>query len=147
MPKRRLSQRATAIAPSRSSKQTSFEGALTLPMTVSRPELLVRGSDRVYRRFVHGLLALSAMHEAIRDGIAASVELGGVQHTILQSIIHLAQTKSVGVTEVAKHLNLSVSFITTETSKLQSLGWVEKSPPPSDRRKIMLIITKKGLKL
>jgi DNA-binding MarR family transcriptional regulator len=116
-------------------------------MTVSRPELLVRGSDRVYRRFVHGLLALSAMHEAIRDGIAASVQLGGVQHTILQSIIHLAQTKSVGVTEVANHLNLSVSFITTETSKLQSLGLVEKRPSSADRRKIMLIITKKGLQL
>lgn len=116
-------------------------------MTVSRPELLVDGSDHVYRRFVHALLALSAMHEAIRDGIAASIRLGGVQHTMLQSIIHLGQTKPVGVTEVANHLNLSLSFITTETAKLQSLGLVDKRQSPSDRRKVLLAVTKKGFEL
>jgi DNA-binding MarR family transcriptional regulator len=119
------------------SKRISYSATPRLPMTVSRPELLVDGSDHVYRRFVHALLALSAMHEAIRDGIAASIRLGGVQHTMLQSIIHLGQTKPVGVTEVANHLNLSLSFITTETAR-QS---------PSDRRKVLLAVTKKGFEL
>jgi DNA-binding MarR family transcriptional regulator len=116
-------------------------------MTVSRPELLVDGSDQVYRRFVHALLALSAMHEAIRDGIAASIQLGGVQHTILQSIIHLGQSRPVGVTDVANHLNLSVSFITMETTKLQSLGLVDKKQSSSDRRKVLLAVTNKGFEL
>lgn len=129
------------------SKQVLYGAKSKLPMTVSRPELLVDGSDYVYRRFVHALLALSAMHEAIRDGIASSIELGGVQHTILQSIIHLGQTKPVGVTEVANHLNLSLSFITTETAKLQSLGLVDKKQSPADRRKVLLAVTKKGFEL
>src|SRR4051812_43914858 len=84
-------------------------GASKLPLTITRSELLVDGSDWVYRRFVHAMLGLSAMHEAIRDGIAASVDLGGVQHTILQTIIHLSQAGCVGVTEVANHLGLSTS--------------------------------------
>jgi MarR family transcriptional regulator, organic hydroperoxide resistance regulator len=116
-----------------------------LPMTVSRPELLVDGSDRVYRRFVHALLVLSATHEAIRDGIAASIHLGGVQHTILQSIIHLGRICPVGVTEVANHLSFSVSFIAMETSKLQALGLVDKKQSSCDRRKVVLEVTKKGL--
>ncbi len=125
----------------------SSSAASKLPMTVSRPELLVDGSDHVYRRFVHGLLEFSAMHEAIRDGIAASIQLGGVQHTILQSIIHLGQARPVGVTEVANHLNLSVSFIATETTRLQTLGLVNKKQSSSDRRKVLLVLTKKGLAL
>src|SRR5665213_3903373 len=118
-----------------------------LPMTVSRPELLVDGSDLVYRRFVHALLVLSATHEAIRDGIAASIHLGGVQHTILQSIIHLGQIGPVGVTEVANHLSFSVSFIAMETTKLQALGVVDKKQSSGDRRKVMLEVTKKGFSL
>src|SRR5262249_47027054 len=128
-------------------KRVSYGVAPRLPMTVGRPELLVDGADHVYRRFVHALLALSAMHEAIRDGIAASIQLGGVQHTILQSIIHLGQSKPVSVTDVAKHLNLSLPFITIETAKLQSLGIVDKRQSPSDRRKVQLAVTKKGFEL
>ena len=120
---------------------------LKLPMTISRRELLIDGSDHKYREFVHGLLAFSAMNEAIRDGIAASVELGGVQHTILQSIIHLSRVRPVGVTQVAKHLNLSISFITTETAKLQTLGLVEKKQSSSDKRKVLLRLTKKGFEI
>ena len=112
-----------------------------LPMTISRPELLVDGSDRVYRRFVHALLVLSATHEAIRDGIAASIDLGGVQHTILQSIIHLGQIGPVGVTEVANHLSFSVSFIAMETTKLQTLGLVDKKQSSGDRRKVLLEVS------
>lgn len=141
-------RKTTVMALSRNEKaRVSQPRDARLPMTVSRPELLVDGSDKVYRRFVHALLALSAMHEAIRDGIAASIQLGGVQHTILQSIIHLGQTRPVGVTDVANHLNLSVSFITVETAKLQALGLVDKRQSPSDRRKVMLAVTKKGVEL
>jgi DNA-binding MarR family transcriptional regulator len=134
------------MALSRSDKKR-VSGSRAMPMTVSRPELLVDGSDQVYRRFVHSLLALSAMHEAIRDGIAASIALGGVQHTILQSIIHLGQSRPVGVTDVANHLGLSVSFITMETAKLQALGLVDKKQSSSDRRKVLLAITKQGFEL
>lgn len=141
-------RKTTVMALSRNEKaRVSQPRDARLPMTVSRPELLVEGSDKVYRRFVHALLALSAMHEAIRDGIAASIQLGGVQHTILQSIIHLGQSRPVGVTDVANHLNLSVSFITVETAKLQALGLVDKRQSPSDRRKVMLAVTKKGVEL
>jgi DNA-binding MarR family transcriptional regulator len=141
-------RKSTVMALSRTEKtRVSHPRDARVPMTVSRPELLIDGSDKVYRRFVHALLALSAMHEAIRDGIAASVKLGGVQHTILQSIIHLGRTKPVGVTDVANHLSLSVSFITVETAKLQALGLVDKRQSPSDRRKVMLAVTKKGFEL
>jgi MarR family transcriptional regulator, organic hydroperoxide resistance regulator len=147
MPKSPAATRSKVMALSKSAARRTSRSETHLPMTISRRELLVDGSDQVYRRFVHNLLALSAMHEAIRDGIAGSVELGGVQHTILQSIIHLSQIRPVGVTDVANHLNLSVPFVTTETSKLQTFGLVQKTQSPSDGRKVVLVVTNKGLQL
>jgi len=43
------------------------------PVTVSRPELLVNGSDRQFRRLVHGLFGFLARHEAIRRGHATNI--------------------------------------------------------------------------
>lgn len=114
------------------------------PLTVSRPELLVHESDHVYRQLVHGLLSLAALHAAIRDGIAAHIELGGVSHTILQSIRHLGSEGPVAVSDVAAHLGLSGSFITTETTKLQDAGLIEKRQSKKDGRKVLLRLTKKG---
>src|SRR6185312_15556066 len=116
----------------------------TSPLTVSRPELLVDGSDHVYRRLVHELLSLSALHGAIRDGIAAHVKFGGIQHTILQSIRHLSQEGPVAVRDVAHHLGLSGAFITIETAKLQDRGLLDKKQSTTDRRKVLLILTKKA---
>ncbi len=36
----------------------------SMPLTVSRPELLIKGSDSEFRRLVHGLLGFLARHEA-----------------------------------------------------------------------------------
>jgi DNA-binding MarR family transcriptional regulator len=116
----------------------------TSPLTVSRPELLVDGSDHAYRRLVHELLSLSALHGAIRDGIAAHVNFGGIQHTILQSIRHLSQEGPVAVRDVAHHLGLSGAFITIETAKLQERCFLEKKQSTTDRRKVLLILTKKA---
>lgn len=113
-------------------------------LAIGRSGLLVNGSDRLYRELVHKLLSFSALHEAIRDAIAAHVQLGGVQHTILQSIRHLGSTEPVAVRDVADHLRLSGAFITIETAKLQGQGLLEKRQSQTDRRKVSLILTKKA---
>jgi DNA-binding MarR family transcriptional regulator len=115
--------------------------------TISKPALLIDGSDHIYRQFVHELLSLSAMHEAIRNGIAAHVELGGIQHTILQSIRHISAVQPVAVRDVAAQLGLSGAFITIETAKLQERGLLEKRPSTADKRKVSLVLTKKAYAL
>jgi MarR family transcriptional regulator, organic hydroperoxide resistance regulator len=143
----RLTQRKIAAPLLASLKAGGVAGRPRLPLTVSRPELLIDGSDQLYRQLVHGLLSLAALHEAIRDGIAAHLELGGVQHTILQSIRHLGTGQRVAVRDVADHLGLSGSFITMETARLQDMGLLEKRQSTTDRRKVSLVLTKKGVAL
>jgi DNA-binding MarR family transcriptional regulator len=114
------------------------------PLTVSRPQLLVNGSDKEFRRLVHGLLAFLAIHTSIRDGYAEIVGLGGQQYTILLCIRHLAATKPVSVRTIADHLRLSGSFITVETNKLEAMGFVRKERQVGDRRMVSLKLTARG---
>ena len=118
-----------------------------LPLTVTRPELLNDGTDRNFRKLVHNIFAFMARHEAIRDGHARQIGLAGIEYTVLISIGHLALDGDVNVKTVADHLHMSGAFITTVTSKLQTLGLVEKTQDSVDRRRISLVTTEKGKSL
>jgi MarR family transcriptional regulator, organic hydroperoxide resistance regulator len=119
----------------------------SFPLTVSRPELLNDGTDRDFRRMVHNIFAFMARHEAVRDGHARYIGLAGVEYTILISIGHLGVDGDVNVKTVADHLHMSGAFVTTVTSKLQSLGLVEKTQDSTDRRRISLAVTDKAKEL
>lgn len=116
----------------------------SLPLTITRPELLNDGTDRDFRRLVHNIFAFMARHEAIRDGHARQIGLAGIEYTVLISIGHLALDGDVNVKTVADHLHMSGAFITTVTSKLHGLGLVQKTQASGDRRRISLVITEKG---
>ncbi len=115
-----------------------------LPLTVTRPELLNDGTDRDFRKLVHNIFAFMARHETIRDGHARQIGLAGVEYTILISIGHLGLDGDVNVKTIADHLHMSGAFVTTVTSKLQTLGLVEKTQDSVDRRRISLAITENG---
>ena len=128
-------------APRRSESISSRSG---LPLTVTRPELLNDGTDRDFRKLVHNIFAFMARHETIRDGHARQIGLAGVEYTILISIGHLGLDGDVNVKTIADHLHMSGAFVTTVTSKLQTLGLVEKTQDSVDRRRISLAITENG---
>jgi DNA-binding MarR family transcriptional regulator len=126
----------------RRSEANSARGGL--PLTVTRPELLNDGTDRDFRKLVHNIFAFMARHETIRDGHARQIGLAGVEYTILISIGHLGLDGDVNVKTIADHLHMSGAFVTTVTSKLQTLGLIEKTQDSVDRRRISLAITEKG---
>jgi MarR family transcriptional regulator, organic hydroperoxide resistance regulator len=130
--------RATAaktIAPKRTKRAA---------LTISRPEMLVDGSDQQFRRLVHGLFAFFARHSTIREGHGAFIGLAGIEYTTLISIRHLAAAGEVGVRGVAAHLHLSGAFTTTITNKLLAKGLIEKAPHPVDKRRLLLSVTPRG---
>jgi DNA-binding MarR family transcriptional regulator len=130
------------MPPPRSKGKTSAN-----PLTVSRPELLVNGSDAHFRAFVHGMLAFAARLEGVRGRFAALVGLTGIQYTILISISHLQGEGDVTVGNVAGHLHLSGAFVTIETGKLLRLGLITKVQDLKDRRCVCLGVTPRGREL
>jgi DNA-binding MarR family transcriptional regulator len=125
-----------------SSEATSKAGAK--PLTVSRPELLVNGSDSQFRAFVHGMLAFAARLEGVRNGFAALLGLTGIQYSILITISHLQGEGDVTVGAVADQLHLSGAFVTNETGKLLHMGLITKVQDLKDRRRVCLGITSRG---
>lgn len=115
------------------------------PLTVSRPELLVDGSDRQFRRLVHAFLAFLTRHETIRSGHGSVIGLPGVDYTILISIGHLQiDGEPVSVNQLASYLHLSGAFVTTVTNKLLKSGLITKETDRGDRRKVRLSLTDKA---
>jgi len=111
------------------------------PLTVGRPELLDKGSDRAFRRLVHNLFALAARHEAIRDGHAARIGLTGIEYTFVVSIHHLEDEGPVSVKRLAEFLHVSGAFATTMVGKLIRRRLVTKEEDLFDRRRLRLHVT------
>lgn len=118
--------------------------SLTLPLTVSRPELLRDGRDRQFRHLVHGLFGFAAHHERIRAGHARVIGLAGIEYTVLIAIAHLSQDGDVNVKSVADHLYLSGAFITSVAGRLVKLGLIDKRMDAGDRRRVTLTVSAKG---
>jgi DNA-binding MarR family transcriptional regulator len=114
------------------------------PLTVSRPELLVNGSDSQFRTLLHGVLAFAGRLQAVRDGFAGLLGLTGIQYTILISIRQLQSEGEVTVSAVAEHLHLSGAFVTTETGKLLRAGLITKVQDIMDRRRMCLRVAPPG---
>jgi DNA-binding MarR family transcriptional regulator len=118
---------------------------VTIEATVTRPELLVEGSDRAFRQFVHDTLAFSARLQQVRGQLGQVIGLSGTQYTVLIAIAHLRGTdERVGVNLVADHLHFSGAFTTIEINKLVAAGLVEKETDSEDRRRVVLGITPKA---
>jgi DNA-binding MarR family transcriptional regulator len=129
----------------RTARASSGQTRKKAPLTISRPEMLVSGSDRHFRRLVHSLFGFLARHEAIRSGHGARIGLAGIEYTTLISIRHLdAEEGDVNVNRVAEHLHLSGAFVTTITNKLLRRGLIHKSVDPADRRRVKLQVSEKG---
>jgi MarR family transcriptional regulator, organic hydroperoxide resistance regulator len=113
-------------------------------LTISRPELLVDGSDQQFRRLVHNLFGFLARHSSVREGHGALINLAGIEYTMLISIGHLSAEGNVSVKDVADHLHLSGAFTTVITNKLLQKRLIEKAGHPVDRRRLCLTVTARG---
>lgn len=137
-------RKRTAGAPAHPPARKSSRRPAAIPLTVTRPELLVNGSDVDFRKLVHNLFGFAALHERIRAGHARSIGLAGIEYTVLIAILHLAAAGEVNVKTVADHLHLSGAFITTTTRRLLQLGFIHKTMDTVDRRRVTLTVSGKG---
>ncbi len=110
-------------------------------LTVSKPELIVNGSDLAFRQMVHDLMAFAARMHDNRGRVAASVGLSAQQYTMLLTIAQNQGQDGFGIIQVADTLGLSGAFVTIEVNKLVEAGLVRKRPNTVDRRRVLLNVT------
>src|SRR3954471_24153508 len=103
------------------------------PATVSRPALLVGGSDAEFRGLIHDLITYGHKLDACRDAFAAIAGISGVQYEI---VMLLSRADGLSIGEVAARLHRSGAFITVEANKLAAAGILEKAADPGDGRRV-----------
>src|SRR5213083_3038443 len=114
----------------RSMARTRRRGAP--PRTISRPALLVDGSDAEFRGLIHDLIAYGHRLDACRDAFARIAGISGVQYEIVMLV---SRAEGLSVSEVAARLHRSGAFITMEANKLVARGVLGKTSDARDGRK------------
>lgn len=141
-----------------SRKKTAAAKPKRAHATVSKPELLVEGSDAEFRALVHDLMAFAHHIEACRDGFGAIAGLTGVQYEIFMAVKRFQPTAGkdpagatspagISVGQVAARLHRSGAFITLEVNKLVAKGLLAKADDPADGRRVLLSVSKAGEEL
>jgi DNA-binding MarR family transcriptional regulator len=113
-------------------------------LTVTRPELLVDGSDAEFRTLVHRLMSFTRCISAIRDGFGALAGITGVQYELMMWVARLQGTEGITVGEVSVAMRQSGAFTTIEVGKLVDKGLLDKNPDLKDRRRVRLRVTDQG---
>lgn len=108
--------------------------------TVTRRSLLVDGSDRTFRRFLHDFLVFSRRVAEVRDHFAQLVGVSPPQYEIL-SHLREAGDRGLSVGGIAERLHTSGAFATAEVRKLAAAKLVAKSPDPADARRVIVRLT------
>ena len=120
--------------------------AEALPLSVTRPEILIDGSDREFRRLIHRMLIGQARLAVVRECIAGRIGVSGTQYTMLMSVLHLQGTAGVSITALADYLEVTGPHVTGIIGKLVAGGFVRKAVNPKDRRGVLVKLTPAGRK-
>lgn len=112
--------------------------------TVSKKELLEKGSDASFRQYIHDMFAFSTRMQEVRNRFGAFIGVSGSQYIILVAISRLQGKLGVGVNTIAKHLQISSAFITMEVNNLVTAGLVNKGTDALDRRRVRLLVSALG---
>ena len=120
--------------------------APALPLSISRPEILIDGSDREFRRLIHRMLIGAARLHAVREAIAEKIGVSGANYTMLMSTLHLQGTAGVSISALADYLEVSGPYVTGVINKLAAQGFVRKASNPKDKRGVLVRLTPAGRK-
>jgi len=114
------------------------------PLTVTRADLLVEGSDERFRALVQDLLVMADQLLELRHALARALGVSEPQYRLFLAIAQLEGVRGVSVGRVASHLRVTGAFVTMETRALVGCGYVEKRADRGDRRSVLLRLTRAG---
>lgn len=131
----------------RSPTRRSTLGTGKVP-SISRLALLDQGADHRFRQLIQDTLAVSSRFHSIREELGKISGLSGPQYSLIVAISHLTEFHGgTTVSQLARHLHVSGTYVTAEANKLEDAGLLLRAPHPKDKRSVLLKMTKNGLEL
>ena len=114
------------------------------PYTISDPDFLVDGSDAEFREAIYAFLQGAGRLLTCRETFGRALGLTGSQFAVLMGIAYRQGVSGVTVRDLAKHIALAPTHVTTEIGRLIDSGLAVKRPNKSDQRSVLVSLSKAG---
>ena len=114
------------------------------PVTISRKEFLVHGSDAEFRRSIYAMVQSVGRLLACRDAFGKELNLTPSQFVVLMGVAHAQGTDGVTIRALADHVALASTHVTTEVRRLEEAGLLIKRPSPDDKRSVRVFLQPRG---
>jgi DNA-binding MarR family transcriptional regulator len=114
------------------------------PLTVSHAELLNNGSDYAFRDNLYLMVLTLDRLLTCRDAFGRSVGLTGSQFAVLLGTAYRQGEAGVTIRELADHIHLASTHVTTEVGRLIRKGLLMKKPNLADKRSVLVTLSRKG---
>jgi DNA-binding MarR family transcriptional regulator len=125
-------------------KKSKTSKAYRPPVTVSRSEFLTHGSDAEFRSSIYAMVQSVGRLLACRDAFGRELDLTPSQFVVLMGVAHCQGTEGVTIRELADHVALASTHVTTEVGRLERTGFLAKRPSASDRRSVRVSLLPHG---
>lgn len=116
------------------------------PLTVSRSDFLSGGSDASFREAIYALVQAVGRLLTCRDAFGRALDLTASQFAVLMGVAYQQGRHGVTVKDLSEHIALASTHVTTEVGRLVALGLLTKRPSASDRRSVLVSLSRAGEK-
>jgi DNA-binding MarR family transcriptional regulator len=106
------------------------------PVTISREDFIVGGSDASFRSAIYTLVQCVSRLLSCRDAFGRELDLTPSQFAVLMGVAHAQGDDGVTIRELAEHVALAPTHVTTEVGRLENAGLLTKRQSDTDRRSV-----------
>lgn len=116
------------------------------PFTTSREEFLKDGTDQLFREAIYTLVLSVERLLKCRSSFARILGLTSSQFAVLMGVASQQGERGVTIKDLAEHVALAATHVTTEIGRLEAKGLLTKRSNESDRRSVLVSLTPRGMK-
>ncbi len=114
------------------------------PLTVSKREFLIRGSDADFRETIYTMVLAVDRLLRCRRAFGRLLGLTPSQFAVLMGVASQQKVNGVTIKALAEHLSLASTHVTTEVGRLERKRLLTKVSSSDDRRSVLVSLTRKG---
>ena len=129
---------------SRSRRGSGAFGRFEMPHTVSHVALLKNGGDEAFRQTLYLMVLAFGRLQSCREAFGRAMALTGPQFAVMIGTAYRQKADGVSIRELADHVQLAASHVTTEVGRLIRKGLLIKRPNARDRRGVLVRLSRRG---
>lgn len=116
------------------------------PLTTSREEFLKDGTDQLFREAIYTLVLSVDCLLKCRSSFARILGLTSSQFAVLMGVASQQGDRGVTIKDLAEHVALASTHVTTEIGRLEAKGLLVKRNNENDRRSVLVSLSPEGIR-